>query len=493
MRSRYWSSSWGRAEDWSGTVIVEGGSKSALFGSVDAFHSLMAGAITCIDASWGRLWFDPRLSSSLCELCSSLCSLALSHHLPPIPLTFLLLVLHLSRQRRRCLLLQTLVRLPLGPQNPPPQRRSSLTTSPPMISPTTSPASSPSPIPKARPKRTARVPQCAPSMLLQNPSPLSSTLDGRLPNPRHQTGPPLHPQPKQQHPPAGILQLFVPSVPQTSTSNVPRLAWLLSSLPSRWCVVSRLPPTPPPSSQPKYNAALGLLQDMHPALISLYHTITYRPALPILDLLALPLPDDSISDLHLNLISTYLLHALQVLSHTTTDVSSLISALNDLSSPTLLVWAPALSNLPDKQHDHLFTRAYTITSRLASSIATPSPAAYSLRIYSLLCLSHARPSVIAPSAFWEQAVKFTAVFANTDCVSPDDAAQSVSDSCARLVAITEKRQDRSQFMTGVAFARFCEYWSRFAKQVGAVPPLLCTQAFSESAIFYYLRTDVIGR
>ncbi|PIL26880.1 hypothetical protein GSI_11060 [Ganoderma sinense ZZ0214-1] len=221
-----------------------------------------------------------------------------------------------------------------------------------------------------------------------------------------------------------------------------------------------------------YNAALGLLQDMHPPLISLYHnhTAAPRPTLPILDLLALPLPADSISDLHLNLISTYLLHALQVFSHTTTDLSTLVSALNDHSSPTLLAWAPALSALPEKQHDHLFTRVYTIASRLAATPATPSSAAYALRVYALLCLAHTRPSVIAPNTFWEQAVKFTAMFANanTDSVSPDEAArsQSVSDSCARLVAAAEKRRDRAEYMAGVAFARFCEYWSRFAKQAG---------------------------
>ena len=207
---------------------------------------------------------------------------------------------------------------------------------------------------------------------------------------------------------------------------------------------------------------------MHPALISFYRVAGPHSALPILDLLALPLPDDTISDLHLNLVSTYLLHALQVLSHTTTNVSPLISALDDSSRPTLLAWAPALSGLPEKQHDHLFTRAYTITSRLASSAAVPSSTAYALRIYSLLCLAHTRPSVIAPNTFWEQAVKFTAMFAGTDSVSPDEAAQSVSDSCARLVAVAEMRQDKSQFMTGVAFARFCEYWSRFAKQVSTI-------------------------
>ena len=207
---------------------------------------------------------------------------------------------------------------------------------------------------------------------------------------------------------------------------------------------------------------------MHPALVSLYHTTAPSPALPILDLLALPLPDDSISDLHLNLISTYLLHALQVFSHTTTDLSALVSALNDSTSPTLLAWAPALSALPEKQHDHLFTRAYTLTSRLASTPTAHPLAAYSLRIYSLFCLAHTRPSVIAPNTFWEQAVKFTAMFANTDSISPDEAAQSVSNACARLMAVTERRQDRIEFMNGVAFARFCEYWSRFAKEVSAV-------------------------
>ena len=51
------------------------------------------------------------------------------------------------------------------------------------------------------------------------------------------------------------------------------------------------------------------------------------------------------------------------------------------------------------------------------------------------------------------------------------AAQSASDSCARLVTAVEKRQDHADFMAGVAFARFCEYWSLFAKQVSPCHPM----------------------
>ncbi len=204
---------------------------------------------------------------------------------------------------------------------------------------------------------------------------------------------------------------------------------------------------------------------MHAPVIALYHpsdspVTTSSP----LQLLALPLYDGSISELHLTLISTYLLHALLVLSRTVTDISALLTALNDTTSPTLLLWVPTFSRLPEKHQDHVLTRAYSVFSRLAST-RVPPESAYSLRVYSLLCLAHTRPSLIAANTFWEQAVKFTAMFANTDSIAPVEGAKTVYDACARLVACTEKRSDRAEFMAGGAFARFCEYWSRFAKQV----------------------------
>ncbi|KAI0691256.1 peptidase family C50-domain-containing protein [Cerioporus squamosus] len=212
-----------------------------------------------------------------------------------------------------------------------------------------------------------------------------------------------------------------------------------------------------------YSIASGVLQDMYAPLVSLYHP-THPPQMTSpLDLLALPLHDGTISDLHLNLLSTYFLHTLNVLTHTTTDLPGLVTALNDSASPTILLWAPTFASLPEKQHDHLFTQAYTIVSRTAST-ASPAAIAYSLRIFSLLCLAHTRPSVIAPNTFWQQAVKFTAMFANTDSISPTEGAKHVCESFARLLACTEKRSDAGEFMAGAAFARFCEYWSRFAKQ-----------------------------
>ena len=204
---------------------------------------------------------------------------------------------------------------------------------------------------------------------------------------------------------------------------------------------------------------------MHGPLTLLYHpSASPETTASPLHLLALPLYDGPISDLHLNLISTYLLHTILVLTQTTTDIPALTDALHDASSPTLLSWAPTFSQLPEKQQDHLYTRAYTVTSRLASS-NVPATCAYSLRAYSLLCLAHTRPSVVPPHTYWEQAVKFAGVFAGTDSVPPQEGAKSVCDSYARLVDCVERRPDRTEFMAGPAFARFCEYWSRFAKQV----------------------------
>ncbi|KAI0777838.1 peptidase family C50-domain-containing protein [Trametes elegans] len=214
-------------------------------------------------------------------------------------------------------------------------------------------------------------------------------------------------------------------------------------------------------------AASGVLQDMRAPLVGLYHPDAppLAPSPPLHDLLSLPLHDGPIQELHLYLISSYLLHALTVTLHTTTDLPVLLAILHDSAYSTLLTWTTALAQLPDKQYDNILTRAYSITSRFAARPAVAPRPSYSLRIYSLLCLAHTRPSVIAPNTFWEQALKYTATFAKTD-VDPMEGAQTVLDGSARLVAFVQKRDDRAEFMSGIAFARFCEYWGRFAKQAG---------------------------
>ena len=204
---------------------------------------------------------------------------------------------------------------------------------------------------------------------------------------------------------------------------------------------------------------------MHAPLVSLYHPTPPQTVSSPLALLSLPLHDGTISDLHLQLLSTHFVHTLNVIAQTTTDHAALVTALYDSASHTILHWAPTFVGLPEKQHDHLYTQAYTIISRLASTVSPPATA-YALRMFSLLCLAHTRPSVIAASTFWQQVVKFTAMFANTDSIDPTDGAKQVCESFARLLACTAKRVDANDFMAGAAFARFCEYWSRFAKQVG---------------------------
>ncbi|KAI0824951.1 peptidase family C50-domain-containing protein [Trametes gibbosa] len=216
-----------------------------------------------------------------------------------------------------------------------------------------------------------------------------------------------------------------------------------------------------------YQAASGVLQDMRVSLVTLYHSEPPSAATHALhDLVSLPLYDGPISELHLTLISNYLLHTLTVALHTTTDLPTLLALLHDPAFPSLLPWTSVLVHLPDKQHDHIFTRAYTVASRLPSSSNAPPSSTYPLRIYSLLCLAHTRPPVIAPNTFWEQATKFTAAFASVDSVKPSDGARVVLECSTRLIAHTQERKDCADFMAGPAFARFCEYWSRFAKQAG---------------------------
>ncbi|KAH9930403.1 peptidase family C50-domain-containing protein [Epithele typhae] len=228
-----------------------------------------------------------------------------------------------------------------------------------------------------------------------------------------------------------------------------------------------------------YHAALGLLQDMYPFCANQDDAPSPSSTSP-LTFLALPIPNVQISDIHLALISAYHLHALAVLSHTTTDRGALASALLDPNSPTILSWSTTFSALPEKQHDHLFTRAYSLTSRLASSTPLPSTA-YSLRLFALLCLTCTRPSVIAPSTFWEQAVKFAAMYANAASSGPKENAAHVTTSFARLAARAQVRPDAVEFMAGPAFARFCEYWSRFARQAGDLATLESIGRFAQPA------------
>ncbi|KAI8971333.1 peptidase family C50-domain-containing protein [Trametes punicea] len=230
-----------------------------------------------------------------------------------------------------------------------------------------------------------------------------------------------------------------------------------------------------------YQAASGVLQDMRAPLVAFY-TQARLPISPhIHDLLSLPLYDGPVSEVHLTLISTYFLHTLTVALHITTDLSAFLTLLHDPTLPTLLAWAPAFLRLPDRQQDHLFTRAYTLTSRFASSIGEDACSAYSLRIYSLLCLAHTRPSVIAPQTFWDQLTKSTAAFASADSVKPTEGVKTVLRYTARLLTAVEKRQDRAAFMSGPAFARFCEYWSRFAKQAGDLQTLDRISKFAQDA------------
>ncbi|OBZ78082.1 hypothetical protein A0H81_02757 [Grifola frondosa] len=212
-----------------------------------------------------------------------------------------------------------------------------------------------------------------------------------------------------------------------------------------------------------HNLAMEMLGDMHLSLVVLYQPGYQHPAdLPTHLLLTLPLHDGPISDIVLNLISTYLLQALTVLCNTT-DVSAFVTTLFDYN--TLLQWAPRLSQLTEKQHGSIFTRAYAVLARYASADISPC-AAYRIRIYALLCLAHTRSSVILPGTFWDQAVKFASIFATSIAEDCEDNARQVMCLCAQLVSCTQQRVDHVEFMTGIPFVRFCEYWSTFAKQIG---------------------------
>ncbi|KAL6306065.1 peptidase family C50-domain-containing protein [Sparassis latifolia] len=223
-----------------------------------------------------------------------------------------------------------------------------------------------------------------------------------------------------------------------------------------------------------YDTAISILADMRNALIALYYAdyqLSSKP--PQFCAVYLPLVETEIPELILTLISTYLLHSITVYCQPKFDLAALADVLD--SSPTLLAWTTQLTRLPEKQHDSVLTRSYTVIATCASSPGIAPRTAYRLRTYALLCLAHTRPSIIVSNTFWDQAVKFAAALVAGERGGEEDSqcevAEHVLQSYERVVAAVQGRPDKTTFMSGTGFVAFCEYWIACAKEAGDMKAL----------------------
>ncbi|EKM60615.1 uncharacterized protein PHACADRAFT_203784 [Phanerochaete carnosa HHB-10118-sp] len=203
-------------------------------------------------------------------------------------------------------------------------------------------------------------------------------------------------------------------------------------------------------------------------------------------LLSLPLPSASLEDdILLTLTSNYLLYSLFAFSYTTFTTSaapqtpSLLTHFADSLSntSTLLQWIPSLKKLSPKHMDSILTRAYTsITKSSALTHCAPLDAKpmYAIRVYALQLLLRTSPSVLRPSTFWDQVVKFTVAFVKD--VASGSASAEVKDNATRTIlatfemmkeAVLATRADgdiQGTWLGGSGFVGFCEYWMDFARR-----------------------------
>ena len=101
-----------------------------------------------------------------------------------------------------------------------------------------------------------------------------------------------------------------------------------------------------------------------------------------------------------------------------------------------------------------------------------------VRVYALQLLLHSSPSILRPTTFWDQTVKFTMAFVKDMAgqpISPDfriDATKTVLSTLDKIyetvLSTRRKEEERESWLSGSGFMGFCEYWMEFAKRVSAV-------------------------
>ena len=231
---------------------------------------------------------------------------------------------------------------------------------------------------------------------------------------------------------------------------------------------------------------------MRAPLSALYGPQTTKPN-ALSDLLSLPLPPSPLSETLQILISTYLSHALTVLSQSQPQSQWQALSTTLQTTPTLLQWLPHLPSLPQKHKDSILTRAYSMLAKLPSPSSNHTGSSnaprmtFELRAYALQCLLHTTPGSLDPNTFWDQTTKFCVSFVKASSVSSSSPAPLASPAAPALnapaktredevvsavlrvfgvlVGVVGTRVDREDWMSGRGFVGFCEYWMGFAKRV----------------------------
>ncbi|GJE92064.1 cysteine peptidase C50 [Phanerochaete sordida] len=237
-----------------------------------------------------------------------------------------------------------------------------------------------------------------------------------------------------------------------------------------------------------YDAALDALSQGRGPLLNLYSSSEENLEKTNEQLLSLPLPVAPVDDdILLTLISNYLFHSLYAFSYSTFGTSNAqppppLTTIADTitASSTLLHWVPLLKNLPAKHMDSILTRAYTgitkSSAQTACSTSSGAKALYTIRVYALQLLLHTSPTVLRPTTFWDQALKFAVAYVK-DVISSAasaetkaDATQAVLAAFATLeevvLATRSEEETRKSWLSGTGFVGFCEYWMDFARRAG---------------------------
>jgi separase len=135
-------------------------------------------------------------------------------------------------------------------------------------------------------------------------------------------------------------------------------------------------------------------------------------------------------------------------------------------SGTLLTWVPYCVSLPRKHIDTTLTRAYTMLTKLCSSMAANSRSTFLIRLYALKCLLCTSPGTVQPSTFWDQIQKTCTVYVRSSFpiseVEELSVTTFVSESLGEVVQIA---QSKPSFVEGRSFVLLCEMWTGFAKRV----------------------------
>ncbi|THV00746.1 hypothetical protein K435DRAFT_963900 [Dendrothele bispora CBS 962.96] len=254
-----------------------------------------------------------------------------------------------------------------------------------------------------------------------------------------------------------------------------------------------------------YDSGLRALAETWPRICAIYgssveENVTKKPHSDQLHLLSLPIPNTDIPNdpIVLTLISTYLINAITILSHTHfTPPSQLLSKRDNKPSdpfatfcnvlyeaPTLLSWKIHYTVLPSKHLDSIFTKAYSVLTKLTASVSSSTPSQpinpgtlFRIRTYALRCLACTSNGTINdPDTFWTQVTKVTSAYvkgqpSTLSSQAEEEATNLVLTSYNEFVALAEQRADVENFMSGSGFVGFCEAWITFANRAGDVQAL----------------------